>query len=170
MMELSWKALIARPAGGTESGLVPSGSPAIVKIELNAETRGYQTINAMRALRKRHMNLLKAKRAIEAVIEDMENFVVVPMVEGAAALKEELEQAGFLAQVDMLDNRPLDIKEIREALGITQEQFAARYRIGIDVLRNWEQHVNEPNAVARNMLELISRHPKQMQELLWEGV
>jgi DNA-binding transcriptional regulator YiaG len=124
----------------------------------------------MLALKKRHVNLLKAKRAIETVIEQVEHFILVPRVENPAALKAELEAAGFLARVDMLDESPLDIKRIRETLGVTQEQFAARYRIGIDVLQNWEQHVNEPNAVARNMLELIARHPKQMQDMLWEAV
>jgi DNA-binding transcriptional regulator YiaG len=170
MVDLSWKELIERPAAEVGSDLVLSGSPAIVKIELNTETRQYQTISAMLALKKRHLNLLKAKRAIETVIEQIEHFVLVPRVENAAALKAELQAAGFLARVDMLDESPLDIKRIRETLGVTQEQFAARFRIGIDVLQNWEQHVNEPNAVARNMLELIARHPKQMQDLLWEGV
>jgi putative transcriptional regulator len=121
-------------------------------------------------LKKRHLGLLKAKRAIEAVIENIAHFVVVPKVESGAALRAELEAAGFLVTVDMLDDEPIDVKGVREALGMTQEQFAARFRIGIDVLRNWEQHVNEPNAVARNMLELIARHPARMQEMLWEAV
>ncbi len=170
MQELSWKALIARPADDMENGLVPFGSPAIVKIELNERTKSYATIPAMLALKKRHLGLLKAKRAIEAVIENIAHFVVVPKVESGAALRAELEAAGFLVTVDMLDDEPIDVKGVREALGMTQEQFAARFRIGIDVLRNWEQHVNEPNAVARNMLALIARHPARMQEMLWEAV
>jgi putative transcriptional regulator len=96
--------------------------------------------------------------------------VALPKIESAELLKAELEAAGFAVRIDMQEERKMDVKAVREALGITQEQFAARFRIGIDVLRNWEQHVNEPNAVARNMLELIARHPRRMQEMLWEGV
>jgi hypothetical protein len=102
-VEVSRKALIAQPAAGPENDLVPCGLPAIVKIELNEHTKSYATIPAILALKKRHVSLLKAKRAIEAVIEATEHFVLVPRVESAAALRVELEQAGFLASVDMLD-------------------------------------------------------------------
>jgi ribosome-binding protein aMBF1 (putative translation factor) len=41
----------------------------------------------------------------------------------------------------------------------SQEQFAARFRTSLDVLQNWEQHRNEPDPIARNVLEMIKRNP-----------
>jgi putative transcriptional regulator len=40
-------------------------------------------------------------------------------------------------------------KIIRRALGLSQEDFAARYRIPIGTLRDWEQGRVEPDQAAR---------------------
>jgi hypothetical protein len=167
MTALSLTVQLERPAAGAASDLVPFGSPATLKIELNAETTSYLTINAIMALKRRHLPLQKAKRAIETVIEEIEAYVSVPKVENPAALKAELEAAGFIVRIDMSDTPAPDVKALRETLGATQEQFAARFRIGLDVLQNWEQHVNEPSAVARNFLQMIATDPNATAELLW---
>jgi putative transcriptional regulator len=65
--------------------------------------------------------------------------------------------------------RVVDVKALRERLGASQEVFAARYRISLDVLRNWEQRRNEPDAIARNMLEMIDRDPAGTERALWGG-
>jgi putative transcriptional regulator len=51
-------------------------------------------------------------------------------------------------------------KIIRRALGLTQEEFAQTYRIPLDTLRGWEQGVDEPDAPARALLEVIAREPE----------
>ena len=65
------------------------------------------------------------------------------------------------------DNRPLSeadlgrmkrtpqVKIIRRALGISQEDFAARYHIPIGTLRDWEQGRVEPDQAARAYLCLL---------------
>jgi len=151
--------------------LVPSGSPAMLNLSWVADPNGNtRTIDAIRALARRHMNLSKAKRAIEATLADRQHYFIVPKVEDPAALKQELEKAGFTVRIDMLDDRKIDVKALRERLGATQEQFAARFRISLDVLQNWEQHVNEPNAVARNFLQMIASDPRRTTELLWDAL
>jgi putative transcriptional regulator len=42
-------------------------------------------------------------------------------------------------------------KTMRRALGLTQEAFAARYRIPLGMLRHWEQGRAEPDQTARSL-------------------
>jgi putative transcriptional regulator len=41
------------------------------------------------------------------------------------------------------------VKTLRRALGLTQEEFGARYRIPLGTLRDWEQGRSEPDQSAR---------------------
>jgi putative transcriptional regulator len=50
-------------------------------------------------------------------------------------------------------------KIIRRALGLSQEEFAARFHIPIGTLRDWEQGRKEPDAAARSYLVVIGRNP-----------
>ncbi len=76
------------------------------------------------------------------------------------------------------DNRPLSqadltrmrrtpqVKIIRRALGISQEDFAARYHIPIGTLRDWEQGRVEPDQAARAYLTIIARDPEAVRKAL----
>jgi putative transcriptional regulator len=76
------------------------------------------------------------------------------------------------------DNRPLteaDMKRmrrtprakiIRRALGLSQEDFAARYHIPIGTLRDWEQGRVEPDQAARAYLTVIARAPEAVRKAL----
>lgn len=48
---------------------------------------------------------------------------------------------------------------IRRALGLTQEEFAARYRIPLGTLRDWEQGAAQPDQAARAYLRAIAGDP-----------
>ena len=56
-------------------------------------------------------------------------------------------------------NRVPRARTLRRALGLTQEEFAARYRIPIGTLRDWEQGRSEPDQPARAYLTVIARDP-----------
>ncbi len=76
------------------------------------------------------------------------------------------------------DNRPLSpadlgrmkrtpqVKIIRRALGISQEDFAARYQIPIGTLRDWEQGRVAPDQAARAYLTVIARDPEAVRRAL----
>jgi len=49
------------------------------------------------------------------------------------------------------------VKTLRRALGLTQQEFAARYRIPLGTLRDWEQGRAEPDQPARAYLMVIAR-------------
>jgi putative transcriptional regulator len=68
------------------------------------------------------------------------------------------EQPGFI--------RIPNVKRIRERLGLTQEAFAATYRIPVGTLRDWEQGRKLPDAPARAYLTVIARNPQAVAELL----
>mgnify|MGYP003440234465 CR=1 FL=1 len=51
-------------------------------------------------------------------------------------------------------------KTLRRALGLTQEEFAARYHIPLGTLRDWEQGRTEPDQPARAYLTVIARDPE----------
>jgi len=82
--------------------------------------------------------------------------------------EEEIEQA---AAADP-DARPMSAEELRTArrvprvktlrwaLGITQQEFAARYHIPLGTLRDWEQGRTEPDQPARAYLTVIARDPE----------
>lgn len=57
-------------------------------------------------------------------------------------------------------------KKLRERLGMTQEDFAATYKIPVGTLRDWEQRRKNPDATARAYLIVIDRDPKAVAALL----
>ena len=58
------------------------------------------------------------------------------------------------------------VKTLRRALALTQEEFAARYRIPIGTLRDWEQGRAEPDQPAKAYLTVIARDPKGVERAL----
>ena len=58
------------------------------------------------------------------------------------------------------------VKVVRRALHLTQEEFAARYQIPIGTLRDWEQGRTEPDQPARAYLKIIARDPEGVKKAL----
>ena len=58
------------------------------------------------------------------------------------------------------------VKTLRRALGLKQEEFAARYQIPIGTLRDWEQGRVMPDQTARAYLRVIARDPDLVHQLL----
>jgi putative transcriptional regulator len=52
------------------------------------------------------------------------------------------------------------VKTLRRALGLTQQEFAARYQIPLGTLRDWEQGRTEPDQPARAYLRAIAGDPE----------
>ena len=62
--------------------------------------------------------------------------------------------------------RTPQVKVVRRALGLSQEEFAARYHIPIGTLRDWEQGRVEPDQAARAYLTVIAREPEIVRDAL----
>jgi putative transcriptional regulator len=61
------------------------------------------------------------------------------------------------------------VKTMRRALHLTQEKFAARFRIPLGTLRDWEPGKTQPDQAARAYLTAITRNPQAVVEALNGG-
>lgn len=61
------------------------------------------------------------------------------------------------------------VKVIRRALGLTQEEFSASYQIPLGTLRDWEQGRSEPDQPAKAYLKVIAVDPKGAAAALKKG-
>jgi putative transcriptional regulator len=78
-----------------------------------------------------------------------------------AGTEEELEKLGL--------KKLVSVKRLRDRLGLTQDEFAASYRIPVGTLRDWEQGRKRPDAPARAYLKVIDRGPQTVATLLGEA-
>lgn len=62
--------------------------------------------------------------------------------------------------------RTPQVKIIRRALGVTQEEFAVRYHIPLGTLRDWEQGRAKPDQPACAYLTVIARDPQLVARAL----
>ncbi len=75
--------------------------------------------------------------------------------------------ARLLTEADLTRiKRTPQARIIRRALGLSQEDFAARYPIPLGTLRDWEQGRVEPDQAARAYLTVIAREPEIVREAL----
>jgi len=56
----------------------------------------------------------------------------------------------------------LDVRNIRENLNLSQNQFAALVHVSVKTLRNWEQGIRRPGGAATALLTAIRNDPKNV--------
>jgi putative transcriptional regulator len=59
-----------------------------------------------------------------------------------------------------------DVAAIRKELKLSQEKFAARFRLSAATVRDWEQGRRMPDASANNYLLVIKYAPKAVEKAL----
>ena len=83
---------------------------------------------------------------------------------------EEIER-GALADPDAQPMQPQelarlrrmpDVKQLRQRLGLTQQQFAERYMLSVATVRDWEQHRRLPLGPAMGYLYAIAAEPERV--------
>src|SRR4051812_5580018 len=62
--------------------------------------------------------------------------------------------------------RTPQVRVIRRALRLSQEEFAARFEIPLGTLRDWEQGRKQPDTAARAYLKVIGRDPDAVAKAL----
>ena len=60
----------------------------------------------------------------------------------------------------------IDVRVIRQRLGLTQAEFASRYGFALTALRDWEQGRRRPERSARVLLRAIEREPEAVERAL----
>ena len=61
---------------------------------------------------------------------------------------------------------PIDVRAVRQKLGLSQAKFAARFGFTAATIRNWEQGRTRPDGPARVLLTVIARHPEAVEDAL----
>ena len=62
--------------------------------------------------------------------------------------------------------KPVDVKAIRKAVGMSQAEFSRAYRIGKRALQEWEQGGRQPDSAARAYLTVIAKEPAAVRRAL----
>ena len=55
--------------------------------------------------------------------------------------------------------KAVDVSALRQRMGMTQEQFAARFGFSVATLRHWERGDRSPQGAALVLLNVIKRAP-----------
>lgn len=66
----------------------------------------------------------------------------------------------------LLSPRPVDVKALRAKVGMTQEEFAARFGVSTATLRHWERGDRNPQGPALVLLNVIQHNPKAVIDAL----
>ena len=91
----------------------------------------------------------------------------------ADSIRRGLEQALSFANGEAAVNhyqvhlpQSVNVREIRNRLGMTQQEFSGRFGFSVNTLRHWEQGKRVPEGPARAYLIVIARDPAAVQRAL----
>lgn len=87
--------------------------------------------------------------------------LIASMQEAASIVKGEKDAARV-----HLPPGDIDVRAIRERLGLTRPAFAQRFGLAIAAVRDWEQGLRRPDPAARVLLMVIARSPDTVAEVV----
>ena len=61
---------------------------------------------------------------------------------------------------------PEEIRAVRKAMGLTQREFAAVFRVGLGTIRHWERGDRTPDGPAQVLLRVIQHEPEAVLRAL----
>ena len=88
--------------------------------------------------------------------------IIEGMKEALAFSKGELPSVAY--RIHISEN--VDVKAIREKMGLSQSSFANRFGLSVHALRNWEQGKHQPDPAARAYLKVIEKVPDIVAKVL----
>ena len=118
----------------------------------------------IRLLVRSGVSVRTAKSAIDDLVAGRIAYIDAPAVADYARLKREMTKQNLTAH--RIELRRVDVKALRQRLGISQDAFAGRYGLDVATVRNWEQGRTIPEGPAAALLQLIDRDPDKIVELL----
>jgi putative transcriptional regulator len=66
--------------------------------------------------------------------------------------------------INVEDN--VDVRELRQRLSLTQQEFALQFGFSLAAVRHWEQGTRVPEMSARVLLTLINKDPEYVRSAL----
>jgi putative transcriptional regulator len=86
-------------------------------------------------------------------------------------LVKSVKQMGSIMRGEDLPHRrtvlsTIDVKALRERIGLTQAEFSRMIGVSIKTLQNWEQGRREPEGPAKALLRVVEREPQAVMKAL----
>jgi putative transcriptional regulator len=106
------------------------------------------------------------KTTPDAPARDWSRFDAMTEVERHAAALRDPDAQPLMPETMKFMKRTPQVRVIRRALELSQEEFSARFQIPLGTLRDWEQGRKDPDAAARAYLIVIGRNPAAVSEAL----
>ena len=88
--------------------------------------------------------------------------IIESMKEALAISREELSPKTYNVHIP----ESIDVRAIRERMGLSQSLFANRFGLSVYALRNWEQGKRCPDPAARAYLKVIDKAPDIVTKVL----
>ncbi|MDR0389904.1 MAG: helix-turn-helix domain-containing protein [Spirochaetaceae bacterium] len=88
--------------------------------------------------------------------------IIESMKEAVAISKGEVPENSYIVHIP----EKVDVKSIRERMGLSQAAFANRFGLSVLAIRNWEQGKRQPDPAARAYLKVIEKAPQAVSEAL----
>ena len=93
--------------------------------------------------------------------------------EAFESIKAGLEDAIAYARGDKTRGRvwapkvkKVNVRAVRERLGLSQSEFSSVFALGLDTVQNWEQGRRAPTGATRVLLQIIEREPAAVSRAL----
>ena len=93
----------------------------------------------------------------------MDDALFNDLIDGVKEMKAHMKGEATKARIHL--PATVDVKSIRQTLGMTQKDFCDTFAIAIRTLKSWESGERKPEGLARILLKMISRDPKTVLEL-----
>lgn len=88
--------------------------------------------------------------------------IIESMTEAVAIAHGHMPEGDYIVHIP----ESINVKDIRDGLGLSQAAFAARFGLSLHTLRNWEQGKRTPDPAARAYLKVIEKAPDTVLGIL----
>jgi DNA-binding transcriptional regulator YiaG len=160
--KLLFKEALERREGGQTESRPRTASPT-VKVHLRRTDSISRPIDLARLLVSCGLSLRKAHEAVNRLAQAE---TVALELAGADIHRSICQLAELGIDARRVKMPAVDPRHVREIFGLTQAEFADRFLLNIDTIRNWEQGRNAPDPSARLLLKVIEEYPHVIEAIL----
>ena len=87
------------------------------------------------------------------------------------SIKKDLEEAvafseGKCPKAIVHEFSPIDVKNVRKKMGMSQNEFASAFGISVSTLRHWERGDRVPHGPALVLLNVVEKEPQAVLKAL----
>ena len=77
------------------------------------------------------------------------------LMESLGEVRTHVTTGRFAGRISKIKVTPDDIRAVRERSGMTQQEFAAAFGIGLGTLQKWERGERRPSGAAKSLLRVM---------------